>query len=87
MAISPTRTHMFRFNPEDNSGESLVLKTYMTVEDDNVILNQNLTLHSYKNWASMRFVDGFFTPDNLRKLADELEEEMTSLRENPELIS
>ena len=67
--------HVFVFNPKDNGGESIMLVTdYFDNGDDERFLytNQTLTLQSYGNSASIQ-MEGCFTPETLRKLANELE--------------
>jgi hypothetical protein len=71
--------HTFAFNPNDNGGEALVLTTEFVDNGDrekdgsSIFLNQELTLHSYCNSASFNLSGAALTPDNLRKLANELE--------------
>lgn len=70
--------HIFVFNPQDNGGESLVLKTEFIANgdegaDDFYFTNHKLTLQSYCNEASFSLLSFAITPEKLRKLADELE--------------
>lgn len=63
--------HSFTFNPESNGGESVTLGTHIRVEDGDVTLAHELSMNSYGNIASF-FMYDCFTPEKLRKLADEL---------------
>jgi hypothetical protein len=68
--------HVFVFNPKDNGGESLMLITdYFDNGDDNKFLftNQELTLQSYCNSATLQLMGANLTPAVLRQLANELE--------------
>lgn len=70
--------HNFVFNEDANGGESLVLSTefYHDPHMKDVYMRQILILNSYNN--SVNFNLGYnasFTPQTLRKLADELEQE------------
>lgn len=69
-------THTFCFNPQDNGGESLILKTTFEPNGDpgEFYAVQELMLHSYCNYATFTLTGIGFTPENLRKLADELEQ-------------
>lgn len=77
MKSSPLVSHNFVFNEGENSGESIVLRTDFFSNGDpggkGVFTNQKLTLHSYCNSASIDLTISAFTPENLRKLADQLE--------------
>lgn len=69
------KRHVFCFNPNDNGGESLLLTTeffWNGDEQDGIYTNQELILQSYLNSASITLFGAAFTPENLRKLADEL---------------
>jgi len=69
--------HHFAFNNHDNSGEQLTLLTELYDNGDetnNIYLNQFLTLQSYCNSATFNLHGAFLRPDNLRMLADLLEE-------------
>ena len=77
-AYQPVKTHNFVFNPLDNGGEQLVLTTefhangdYVT-DDTGIYATHKLRLNSYSNAVTLS-LDGHLTPQNLRKLADELE--------------
>ena len=61
--------HVFCFNPKENGGQSIHLVT--TINSNNI--SQSLELNCFGNCSSLQFGDGIFTPDILRKLADELE--------------
>jgi hypothetical protein len=69
--------HVFVFNPQDNGGESLSLITDFIDNGDGpeagIFTNQELGLQSYCNSASLQLMGASFTPENLRKLANELE--------------
>lgn len=66
--------HSFCFNPNDNGGEGLTLTTtFIDNGDPAIYTNQELTLHSYFNSATISLTGSPITPDNLRRLADELE--------------
>lgn len=74
--------HVFLFNPQDNGGESLVLTTDIIANGDPgvVFTNQELTLQSYCNGASFDLVGAPLTPENLRRLANELDEVLAKAR-------
>lgn len=61
--------HFFEFNTDSNGGESVTLSTEITRDGD---LQQELSLTSYYNSASFNLCN-ILTPENLRKLANELE--------------
>ncbi len=67
--------HVFNFNPNSNGSESLVLTTTAFANGDpgGVYLNQELTLQSYSNSASINLMGTLLTPEALRRLANELE--------------
>ena len=71
--------HVFVFNPNDNGGECLCLVTEFihngdpVTDKEGIFTNQTLSLHSYCNSASFNLSGASFTPENLRKLANELE--------------
>ena len=79
------KTHSFNFNPTDNGGESLVLTTEFIANGDpitnngGVFINQELTLNSYCNACSMILTGATLTPENLRKLANELAQSRNSI--------
>lgn len=66
--------HVFSFNPDDNSGESLTLVTNFHFQDNKSYqYSQSLDLQSYGNSASFCLCGAQLTPENLRKLANELD--------------
>jgi len=76
----PLHREVYVFNAEDNGGESLTLTTdYFDNGDaahglpDGIFTNQKLTLMSYGNSASFELCGTVLTPENLRELADILE--------------
>jgi len=76
MKTAKEAIHVFIFNPQDNGGEQLSLSTiYADTGDliDGLCINQELELQSYCNSVSLNLNAVCFTPENLRKLADELE--------------
>jgi len=79
------KTHSFTFNPDDNGGESLILTTNFIANGDKitpdkgVFLNQELSLQSYCNSASINMFGISFTPKALRDLANQLESERNKL--------
>ena len=73
--------HIFDFGP--NGGEGLSLETTFIDNGDGVngiYLNQILTLQSYGNSASFELCATTFTPELLRKLANELDEELAKIK-------
>lgn len=71
---SVVMSHVFVFNKKDNGGESLFLTTdFIDNGDNETVVNQTLTLNSYCNSASFSLCGATLTPENLRKLANELE--------------
>lgn len=80
MADKLLKTHVFCFNPYDNSGEGLFLTTQFFANGDpitdteGIYLNQELRLQSYCNSASFNLYGAYITPELLRKLADQLEQ-------------
>ena len=67
-------TYTFCFNPEENSGEGLILKTtFLSNADDEIFTNQELNLLSYGNSASINLYSSSISSSQLRKLADELD--------------
>jgi hypothetical protein len=79
------KTHNFNFSPEENGGEGLTLTTKFFANGDpitknqGVFWNQELTLQSYGNSATINLFGINLTPDVLRKLANELESERNKL--------
>lgn len=72
MAEKSVATHYFVFGSE-NGGEALTLNTEFFGEDGDVYVNQVLTLNSYGNSASFNLFGTGLHPDDLRKLANELD--------------
>jgi hypothetical protein len=72
-------THVYNFSPNENGGESLLLITKFIANGDpitkneGVYLNQELTLNSYGNSATITLCGTNLSPKKLRKLANELE--------------
>lgn len=75
IANEPLCSHRFEFNPQNNGGEQLSLTTTAyDNRDGTATIRQEIRLESYLNAASFSLVAGSsFTPESLRKLADELE--------------
>lgn len=68
--------HKFLFNPKDNGGESLTLKTEVFDNGDkfdNLYFNQTLCLQSYCNSAQFNLGTAKLSPNNLRELANQLD--------------
>lgn len=71
--------HVFNFSPDENGGESLTLSTTIEyngddpVKDSSYYTNQELTLQSYCNSATLNLAGIQITPDLLRQCADEME--------------
>ena len=66
--------HVFSFNPDDNGGEQLTLVTEVFDNGGGeVFTNQELTLHSYCNSASFTLSGAQILPEDLRRLANELD--------------
>jgi hypothetical protein len=73
--------HVFSFNPGDNGGGQLTLVSHIIDNGDvaagipkaGVFLNQELSLQSYGNSASFLLFGASLTPNDLRRLANELE--------------
>ena len=82
--------HVFVFNPKDNGGESLCLVTEFFDNGDDpktgIYTNQKLSLQSYCNSAEFQLIGAALTPDNLRKLANELESELIKAKANCEAL-
>ena len=76
--------HLFTINPEEDSRLVITLKTDITIDvlthpkNQEIVLDQELTLHSCENSVSITFQG--LTPAVLRKLASELEQEISALR-------
>jgi hypothetical protein len=69
-----------KINSDFNDGEALYIETnYVDNEDpndDDVILNQKVVLHSYTNEASFSLYGAVLTPNKLRELANVIERDM-----------
>lgn len=73
--------HVFSFNPRDNGGEQLSLRTtFLDNGDGGILTNQELTLHSYCNQASIMLYGASITPEALRRLANELDEALVKAK-------
>lgn len=74
MADKLLKRHVFTFNKNDNGGESLMLITsfFHNGDVDGVYRNQELTLQSYCNSASINLYGTQITSEILFKLAKEL---------------
>lgn len=83
---NPIIRHVFVFNPKDNSGESLSLVTEFfdngDCTEDSIYTNQTLSLQSYCNSALFSLLGASLTPENLRRLANELESAMIKAKAN-----
>ncbi len=77
---SVLRTHRFILNKHLNSGEQISINTEFCnngdeiTETTGVYINQTIELQSYGNAMSLIICDGCLTPEELRKLADELDQ-------------
>jgi gamma-glutamyl phosphate reductase len=86
MKQEPVENHYFCFNPKDNGGESLSLRTEYflngttEVDSDAIFTNQFLSLQSYCNSATFELIGASITSKILRKLADELDVKEAQLR-------
>lgn len=78
-------THTISLNPEDNGGEVILLNTLFYANGDpitektGVYITQEVTMHSYCNSASFNLIGAHFTPEFLRKWANELEQTRNKL--------
>ncbi len=70
--------HIFNLSPKENGGEGLTLSTvfYHNGDPDGIYVNQELTLQSYGNSATFNLCGSPLLPDMLRKLANQLDDEM-----------
>jgi len=67
--------HSFPFNKQDNGGEQLILTTIAyQYEDGTVFTNQEISLQSYGNSASINLFSAGLDSQILRLLANELDE-------------
>jgi len=81
--LEPIAKHYFVFNEKDSTAEQLILETTYYDNGDGIPKGiytiQQLELNSYGNIASFTLSGNLFSPDNLRKLADELDEKRNSI--------
>lgn len=63
--------HTFVFNPKENGGQRLSL---VTTFDKWGVPSQTIELHSYGNCAQMILGGAILNGENLRKLADEIDQ-------------
>ena len=72
------KTHTFSFNRKDNGGEQVTINTKFYDNGDRnrdgVYINQEITLNSYCNAASILLYGAVLGPEDLRMLADELDD-------------
>jgi hypothetical protein len=74
--------YAFDFSPYLNGGESLtLLTTFLFDGDPEPYLYQELCLNSYGNRAMFSLGSIMLTPEILRKLADELDKEISKNNE------
>jgi hypothetical protein len=72
-------THSFATDGGVNSGETIEIFTTFLANGDKITekegwyVHQEIILNSYCNRAIFELGTGYFTPENLRKLANELE--------------
>lgn len=64
--------HNFCFNDDENGGQQLFITTSATQTDDGVSFTQEISLETYMRSVSLH-VPFDFTPENLRRFADELQ--------------
>lgn len=68
------KKHVFNLTPDTPGGESVHLTTTLHDNGDGEYFsNQELTLQSYGNSASINLFGSSLNPDSLRQLASELE--------------
>lgn len=74
MADRLLKRHVFCFNEHDNGGESLTLKTefYHNGDPEGIYTNQEISLQSYCNSASINLCGIQITTESLFKLIQEL---------------
>lgn len=69
------KSHTFCFNPRSNGGEQVTLTTkFIDHGKGDWSIEQKLEMMSYCNAASFTLVGAGLTPDNLRDLANQLDE-------------
>ena len=72
--------HVIELDPHVNGGEAVILTTEFfgngdtITEKDGVFVNQEIELQSYGNAAAIKLYSNFFTPEFLRRWANELEQ-------------
>jgi len=78
-------THCFNFDPLNHGGGAVQLTTRFIAngdpitKDEGIFLNQEFSLQSYGNSASINLCGTMLTPKILRELANELETERNKL--------
>ncbi len=87
MDLKVLATHSFNLSPKTNGGEALTITTKFFDNGDEktwlgkrIFTNQELTLQSYCNSASIQLCGSPLTPDILRKLANELDQRMVEVK-------
>lgn len=66
--------HVFVFNPEDGNEGGLTIMTEYYLNDNNeIFVDQEITLQSSQGSSATFMFPGFMTPQALRALADQLE--------------
>lgn len=70
--MTEVKRHVFHFNPDDCCGESFLLTTSIEPGGGEPFVTQEIQLNSYGSSASFH-IPAFLTPENLRKLANELD--------------
>jgi hypothetical protein len=73
MKANELQDSTFVFNPQANGGEEVSLTTKIFSNGDSGDINQQLSLQSYGNSATISLSSDSMTPQILRKLADGLE--------------
>lgn len=81
-------THNIEVPPHINSGESLTIKTELIDNgdfkklgrDENIIINQEITLNSYGNSVTLNLSTSVLTPTFLRELANQLDVEIAKAK-------
>ena len=73
----------FVVNPHDNGGEQIIITTEFHDNGDrkdNIYMQQEITMQSYCNSASISLFGAILSPERLRKMADEIEATMKTLK-------
>lgn len=76
-------SHIMICNPDCNGGENLVIKTNFYDngdEENNIFINQEITLHSYGNSCSFNLCGSPLTVEVLRELANKIEAKLNKLQ-------